>query len=484
MDSFGKIACILLLGGTACATPRTELPHLASRTAPAALPAEPTPSSDDAWLGSPSAWPVFVLPGGLWVVRVPRRSGLAVAQLMAPRGQAYDLRPEFVLSLADRHLEYNSPPGVRYTSRVNERWYALEVSAVPERLRAGLSRLAESLRELAIPPADVRRYAVRSLQAIAEENKDFGFMASVVLRRGRYGEAHPWGRDTSAMVEALAKTTHRDIQTGFRQLFPARQSVLVFVGPKSSLPSNEELTGLFSGLFPERRLPRVPPPPGPRKKSGRQFHAFWYDTEQTLLRVLHVGPSPSDPRAYAAFLVLTEMMGSFLSGANQTFRHSSGASYGLHAWTHDRGICTELMFGGWVPHHQVITAVKDHSKWLADVRNGDIDQAAFARGLASVRARYLRLAAEPDELAGLLAERAAALRFRCSEDPVACPERVEVNARAPEALRTLSAKDVAQVVRDHIDLDRIDAAVVGPPWLYRGLVRKGRLISYQINNEG
>lgn len=300
---------------------------------------------------------------------------------------------------------------------------------------------------------------------------------TVALRRSRYGEDHPWARDAWGTLEALTDIDPEGFLVQLRRLFPDRRSVLVVVGPEADLPSFERLEHLFAGVGGERPVPPTLPPMPPRSTGGTEVHAFWYRRGQTLLRALHVGPGPQSPRRHAAFLALAEMMESRHSPMNAIYRERHGATYGTGSRVVQRANVTELFFEASITHRKTARLIDDYRAWLKSLGRGDVDRAELQRAKAQLMGAWSWVPLSARALAVTVAYHAAEVRVGCAGRD-RCPASVQVGP--PPALDGVTAADVAQVVRDYIDVDRLDLAVTGPRTYFRSLVRRGRVFTYDV----
>lgn len=413
------------------------------------------------------AAPSDLLPNGLRVVLVPRRSPFPVVsvRLVMPSGTAHALPGQDLVPSAAAALVRPATRSYRVSGGTIEghAWHIagarLRIAVTPDSTVVGADGLSDSLAQLlegtedwvtgSIPDdddlvADVVAFMLRNLPTYADR------ATLDTLDRAVYGPSHPYARrnvPTPATVDQLDPKLLRAWQ---RQHYHAAGATLIVTGSFDRDEATALVRTIFGGWQGGISSPKVKRPASPRERSA--FIALDAPTRTLDVSVAFATPPTSDDRRAAARLVLSEAMDRNV----RALRERLGASYDVRsAFVPRVGPGMHVVHADVAPERaqQALDALR--ARLMGPTQEADLRR-HFA---ASRRAAFARLAVEIDDCSTL----ADALAARPDE-----PQRAE---RVLALLPSLQPDEIVALAREEIAAAGAIVLVRGP----RGVVDKLRI---------
>ncbi|MEL6340316.1 MAG: hypothetical protein AAFQ65_10435 [Myxococcota bacterium] len=445
------------------AAPRPPLQPVTPMTL-ARVPAPSIPSNVEFETPRPR---VTRLANGLQIIRVNHPSSPPVAMLVAPR---YGTSPfeGLMLHAAVDALGARTKRGVESRVFSAPSFAALEVRSEPEGFAAAIRQLVGFQSQPTFDPESFHASKIDYLQSEVENAFYTETRTRVVARRQMYGKDHVWAQDSRDAIERLQNMQPDVASRLLINRFAHDRSALILVGPESVFPrfQGEEALRVEEA----RAKPGSLDEPVRSEPRGADWDigAFWVDTPQTYLRVMHLGPPQSDRKAFAAFVLLAELLGDRTSSPNAELRLREGATYGVRTSLAVRDAVTELFWVGRVANASAVDALVQHRDSIVDAQEGRIDTQALERAKARRRLFDLRLWTTSTSIAQVYATRWS---LGLGLDSVESDYDYD----------HVQASDVRRVAARYLDPRAMVVTVEGKPnTLYRQLSRYGKVTGYQM----
>lgn len=293
----------------------------------------------------PYRFPAFTrqkLPNGLTLWLVPiAGSSLVNVHLLLDGGAAAEDEPHGGVAALTAHLL------VTGTKRLDASAFAeateglgLEVSsesswdsaraafqALPQHLDAGLSLLAEMLRDPRFDSGEFERLKAERLAEILQSRGDPGRLAEESFLQHAYAADTPYRRFSAGTPETVGALSREDVVAFHATHYRPGLAHLVIAGafdPDAVAKSVEEHLGSWEGSGPGHRT-ISPHAAGAR----RVVIVDRPGSVQSELRVGHLGIDRYDPRYFAAAVMSMALGGTFWSRLNRRLREELGYTYGV-----------------------------------------------------------------------------------------------------------------------------------------------------------
>lgn len=402
---------------------------------------------------------------GLVTVTVAQ-PGAAHAAVVVWLQKPTDARGEWLATLSGRvvaeYIDNNTPSSAMVEPLVETGGFGVAIRCLDEDLAVVMRQTGVAIQGSAFESRSIGRQLTMLAKDIERGFRGILTLGRTMTYRSRYGEDHPFSRDSAHAMAELLNLTGEDITAFVRRSFqPQRVRVAVVARPEILRRVN--LRAPFRGWARGTSTPstvgrEVEVPPAPTDTKHR-IGVMGSGAEQAWVMVLHVGPARWHPD-YGAFITLCEQIGAYWGTLNQTYRHLGGLTYGLTTWQVERSTVTECFFGGSVQNDAVISLLDDYQRQLAALRTPGTGASIATRVQGRKEAGLARRYEEPVALARWLAE----------NDTPRSIDRVALNDR-----------QLRRVAEKYFRVEGWDVAILTGSWpLIRRLNRKGSVALYNV----
>ncbi len=453
----------------ACAAPRPALPPLPASSPPleAGFRARaPQPTRD-----VPYEQPVLTtrrLENGIQetVIARPAQKLPTLAVLFGSLSGA-NLMDRIVVEAIRREVNASTSVGCWVSRFEGAGGLGVLVDATPDAIPEALEEITKAVTE-GLPKDTIEKARLRLMRQRASASRR-GQLISTILRRARYGEEHPWGRDAISQVQAMGELDADELVNAVRRRISPDTTHLVYSGP-TRVWEAQGLEPLMKWRGEGAARPDLVMIPDPRQRGKLRFHMLWSTPDESSLFVMHVGPGVQSAD-HAAFTALCHLLGGMLSEAGREFRHEGGATYGVHSSMTSFREASECMWRGTFEDGRVARAVEQHVKQLDRIRRGEIDAQSLAAARGQVRTEMARRFADPRDLTRSVAsQRALGLS----------PEAIVASWAERPDLTDRRLRSVAERTFHPPHLDFV--ALVGSSSDYYALSARGADIQYKIES--
>ncbi len=206
---------------------------------------------------------------------------------------------------------------------------AVRLNVPVERLRDGLSVLADVTLRPTFPAMELERLRQERLTALLQARDDPASIAPMAFARTVFGAMHRYGTGAVGTEATLKAFSTGDLAAFHAAYYQPANVVLVVVGditPAAVLPELEKQFGGWKASAAPAR--RVPVPAAPQVARGGIYIVDKPEAEQSQIRVGWVGVPRSTPDYFPLIVLNTILGGSFTSRLNQNLREEHGYAYG------------------------------------------------------------------------------------------------------------------------------------------------------------
>lgn len=283
------------------------------------------------------------LPNGLEVFVVERRELPKVAVTLAARagsqgdpagkeGAAYLAARTMSLGTKTRKaLEIETAMadlGSSLSADTQRESARLDFEVLKRNLAPALEILADVVMNPTFPESEVEREKKRSLDALAQLEKNGPAVAARIRAMLTFGREHPYGRPTRGLPGGVQALTRSDLAAFHRARFLPGGSALILVGDVSFAEAEKLAAKVFGswggGAPPEVSIPPASPAPG-----GRIYLVDRQDAAQTVISQALAGLPRSAPDYCALTLADGVWGGAASSRLDMNLREDKGYSYGV-----------------------------------------------------------------------------------------------------------------------------------------------------------
>ena len=206
---------------------------------------------------------------------------------------------------------------------------AVRLNVPVERLRDGLSVLADVTLRPTFPAMELERLRQERLTALLQARDDPASIAPMAFARSVFGAMHRYGTGAVGTEATLKAFSTGDLAAFHAAYYQPANAVLVVVGditPAMVLPELEKQFGGWKASAAPAR--RVPVPAAPQVARGGIYIVDKPEAEQSQIRIGWVGVPRSTPDYFPLIVLNTILGGSFTSRLNQNLREEHGYAYG------------------------------------------------------------------------------------------------------------------------------------------------------------
>ena len=206
---------------------------------------------------------------------------------------------------------------------------AVRLNVPVERLRDGLSVLADVTLRPTFPAMELERLRQERLTALLQARDDPASIGPMAFARVVFGAMHRYGTGAVGTEATLKAFSTGDLAAFHAAYYQPANAVLVVVGditPAMALPELEKQFGGWKASAAPAR--RVPVPAAPQVAHGGIYLVDKPEAEQSQIRIGWVGVPRSTPDYFPLIVLNTILGGSFTSRLNQNLREEHGYAYG------------------------------------------------------------------------------------------------------------------------------------------------------------
>jgi predicted Zn-dependent peptidase len=288
------------------------------------------------------------LPNGLPLVRIGIDGTRAITLLTAFDAGARTERPEengmahflehLVFKGGEKYPTYRDVNeaaegiGAVLNAYTSHDLVAFHITARAEKAPEAIDLLTDFVGRPRIDPDELNRERGVVAQEIARADDQPAALAEHLIDEAAFGN-HPLGRPVLGTTEHIRETFTRDGIVAFRaRRWSPERGVAFAVGNLESLPSDDELTEMFSRFAPSP----LPEPYEPAPPLTPQILVHERDSQQSHLRMSY-RPSidVSDPSQRAAMTIYSTLLGGSMgSRLFDEIREQRGLAYSVHSIGH------------------------------------------------------------------------------------------------------------------------------------------------------
>jgi len=206
---------------------------------------------------------------------------------------------------------------------------AVRLNVPVERLRDGLSVLADVTLRPTFPAMELERLRQERLTALLQARDDPASISPMAFARVVFGAMHRYGTGAVGTEATLKAFSTGDLAAFHAAYYQPANAILVVVGditPATVLPELEKQFGGWKASAAPAR--RVPVPAAPQVARGGIYIVDKPEAEQSQIRIGWVGVPRSTPDYFPLIVLNTILGGSFTSRLNQNLREEHGYAYG------------------------------------------------------------------------------------------------------------------------------------------------------------
>jgi zinc protease len=192
-----------------------------------------------------------------------------------------------------------------------------------------LGIVADVVQHATFPASEVDREKKRQVDALRQQEKNGGAIASRVRAILAFGADHPYGHPAQGLPKTIESLTREDLAAFHSSYWKPGTSAIVFVG-SLSLAKATELARQHFGGWTGGAAPAVTIPPASGAPAGRIYLVDRQDAAQTVIHQFLPAPKRQTEDYYA--LLLADAVwggGGFGTRLNLNLREDKGYSYGV-----------------------------------------------------------------------------------------------------------------------------------------------------------
>ena len=310
-----------------------------------------------------------------------------------------------------------------------------------------LDILADIVLRPAFPIAEVERQRADRIGELIQQRDDPESVAAVAAAGALYGSRHPKGYGQLGTEPAIRAATRDDLVDFWRRHYVPANAALVVSGAIS----RSELKALAEARFGAWK-PADAPGGTPGDPAGTRARLVVVDqpgSPQTALRVTGIGVARDTPD-FAALQVMNGALGGmFSSRLNNNLRETKGYTYGIYSgFRYDR-TPGPFVIDGSVQASATGASVREIFREIAGMREAPLPAAELA---AARDAQLLSLPGAFETNADIGASLAESFVYGLPLD---------YYARLPAQLRAVTAEQVQEAARAHLDPQKMIVVAVG-----------------------
>lgn len=318
-------------------------------------------------------------------------------------------------------------------------------------LRANFAPALEILADIvlrpAFPIAEVERQRADRIGELIQQRDDPESVAAVAAAGALYGSRHPKGYGQLGTEPAIRAATRDDLVDFWRRHYVPANAALVVSGDIS----RSELKALAEARFGAWKAAEAPggTPGDPAGTRARLVVVDQPGSPQTALRVTGIGVARDTPD-FAALQVMNGALGGmFSSRLNNNLRETKGYTYGIYSgFRYDR-TPGPFIIDGSVQASATGASVREIFREIAGMREALLPAAELA---AARDAQLLSLPGAFETNADIGASLAESFVYGLPLD---------YYARLPAQLRAVTAEQVQEAARAHLDPQKMIVVAVG-----------------------
>lgn len=195
-----------------------------------------------------------------------------------------------------------------------------------DRVETALEIMADVIRRPTFPPAEFRRRVNEEISALSVSERDAGYQADRTFARLIYGE-HTLARPSSGTASSLRSLRDDNVRDFHKMHYAPNGSTLLFSGAIEPARAME-LARRFFGDWEQGTPVEIDSSALPQHTGRRVFLVDRPDSEQSQIRVGHLGIRRTDPSFVASEVFNQVFGGGFNSRLNTRIRVDEGLTYG------------------------------------------------------------------------------------------------------------------------------------------------------------
>jgi zinc protease len=326
----------------------------------------------------------------------------------------------------------------------------VQLTALRPRAADAFAVLAEVLRQPSFPETEMQRLVEERLSDLTQIRAEPRGLADVALNRLLYASTSRFAKLAGGDERSVASITRDDVVQFHAEHFRPDATALLVVGdctPEEAVEMATAHLGDWEGQTPESAAPDASP-----RFADRRVHLVSKpDAQQAELRLGHVAVPRAHPDYFPLVVMNAILGGLFSSRLNLNLREEHGYTYGAHSTFDWRRAASPFEISSAVQTDKCADAVREALHEVERIR------------AEPVRDEELSLAVS--YLDGVFP-----IRFETTAAIAGGLANVEI-FRLPsnyfdtyrERVRAVTADDVLRVARTHLDPERLQIVVVGPP---------------------
>ncbi|HEY8536100.1 MAG TPA: pitrilysin family protein [Vicinamibacterales bacterium] len=221
--------------------------------------------------------------------------------------------------------------GTTLTGSVGRESARLGIDVLKRNLPPALALLADVVQNPTFPQDEVAREQKRTLDAIAQADRNPNALAARIVPMLAFGGEHPYGWPTQGLRGTVERITRDDIAAFHAARWKPGSTALIFAGDisldEATALAREHFGGWSGGAAPAIQVPAPKPVP-----PGRVYLVDRPDSAQTVVAQILPGIRRTAPDYYALSVVDEAWGGSTLgTRLNMNLRETKGYSYGVFA---------------------------------------------------------------------------------------------------------------------------------------------------------
>lgn len=331
----------------------------------------------------------------------------------------------------------------------------ISLHTLSTRFEEALSLTGDVIRNATFPEAEFRRRRDERLASLLQERDEPTALAARALMAAVYGAGHPYGRSARGTRATVARL-ERDTLVAFhdRQYRPGN-AFLVVAGDVGADAATVAIESAFNGWSGNTAV--VQPPAEVVRPAGMSIHLVDRPgAPQSEIRIGTAGPPRRTPDYAAAVVANTVLGGSFTSRLNLRLREEKGYTYGARSSFAFRRGPGPFAAGAAVFTDVTAAAIVDAVHEIRRLNEEPVGEDELER------ARSYWILGLPRRL-----ETAAAMAVQLAELHLHDLPSSTILETA-ERVRAVTAADVQQVARAHLDPATMSVVVVGDAARVRG----------------
>lgn len=326
----------------------------------------------------------------------------------------------------------------------------VQLTALRPRAADAFAVLAEVLRRPSFPDTEMQRLAEERLADLTQIRAEPRGLADVALNRLLYAPSSRFARLAGGDERSVSSITRDDVVQFHAEHFRPDATALLVVGDCSPEEA-VEMASAHLGDW-EGRTPETPAPDASPRFADRRVHLVAKpDAQQTELRLGHVAVPRAHPDYFPLVVMNAILGGLFTSRLNLNLREKHGFTYGAHSTFDWRRAASPFEISSAVQTDKCADAVREALGEVARLCTEPVSDEEL-----SLAVSYL------DGVFPIRFETTAAIAGGLANVEIF---RLPSNYfdRYRERVRAVSADDVLRVARTHLDPNRLQIVVVGPP---------------------